>query len=345
MTARARPRRDADGTQHQEPRPSALWLTYSYLPDWLCTIALLLIISLSTRNSGYQRQFSLVDTSIQHTYAVQERVPFWAALLAAGVAPAAIIVCIGFFWRKSFWDVHNGLLGLLSALGLTTVLTELIKISVGRPRPDFISRCQPLPGSVDMLYGLSNITACSVSEGHIIADGFKSFPSGHASFAFAGLGFLSIYLAGKLRLFDRRGFIIKAWIVFVPLIGAAGVSISRTMDYRHHASDVVVGGLLGFLVALLTYHLYYPPLHSAYSHLPYSPRHRHTELITFLHLPPSPGAGEEEFYPPPNELDPGSLAFPGEVEMSVPEGTVPRPEDNREGQPRGYRPVGVEDVV
>lgn len=102
------------------------------------------------------------------------------------MAPAAIIVCIGFFWRKSFWDIHNGVLGLLSALGLTTVLTELIKISVGRPRPDFISRCQPLPGSVDMLYGLSNITACSVSEGHIIADGFKSFPSGHASCKFSG---------------------------------------------------------------------------------------------------------------------------------------------------------------
>ena len=50
--------------------------------------------------------------------------------------------------------------------------------------------------------------------------------------SFAGLGFLSFYLAGKLHLFDKKGHTAKAWLSFTPLAGAALVAISRTMDYR-----------------------------------------------------------------------------------------------------------------
>ena len=71
--------------------------------------------------------------------------------------------------------------------------------------------------------------------------------------SFAGLGFLSFYIAGKLHLFDKRGHAVrmissiyslttlmicdcgpqpKAWISLAPLSGAALVAISRTMDYR-----------------------------------------------------------------------------------------------------------------
>lgn len=47
--------------------------------------------------------------------------------------------------------------------------------------------------------------------------------------AWAGLGYLSLYLAGKMHLFDRRGHAIKAWIAFAPLIGATLIAVSRTM--------------------------------------------------------------------------------------------------------------------
>lgn len=45
--------------------------------------------------------------------------------------------------------------------------------------------------------------------------------------SFAGLGFLSWYLAGKLHLFDRRGHQFKAWLALTPLVGALLVAISR----------------------------------------------------------------------------------------------------------------------
>jgi diacylglycerol diphosphate phosphatase/phosphatidate phosphatase len=90
-------------------------------------------------------------------------------------------------------------------LALTGSITQFVKITVGRPRPDVIDRCQPPTGSVDPTFGLSNWTICTQANEAILRDGFRSFPSGHSSMSFAGLGFLSFYLAGKLHLFDSRG--------------------------------------------------------------------------------------------------------------------------------------------
>ena len=90
--------------------------------------------------------------------------------------------------------------------------------------------------------------------------------------SFAGLGFMAFYLAGKVHLFDNRGHAPKAWLSLAPLAGAALVAISRTMDYRHHWQDVLVGGALGLLVSYFAYRQYYPPLTSRRSHVPYAPR-------------------------------------------------------------------------
>ena len=63
--------------------------------------------------------------------------------------------------------------------------------------------------------------------------------------SFAGLGFLAWYLSGKIQAFDRKGHIAKLCIVFVPLLGASLVAISRVDDYWHHWQDVFAGGLIG----------------------------------------------------------------------------------------------------
>lgn len=65
------------------------------------------------------------------------------------------------------------------------------------------------------------------------------------SVSFAGLGFLSWYLAGKIKVFDQRGHVAKLCIIFLPLLGAALVAVSRVDDYRHHWQDVCTGGVLG----------------------------------------------------------------------------------------------------
>ena len=90
--------------------------------------------------------------------------------------------------------------------------------------------------------------------------------------SFAGLGFLTFYLAGKLHLFDKKGHTTKAWLALTPLSGAALVAISRTMDYRHHWQDVLVGSILGLATSYFAYRQYYPHLSHPRSHKPFSPR-------------------------------------------------------------------------
>jgi len=232
---------------------------------------------------GFQRQFSLQDISLHYTYAVHERIPDYALYLIAIVSPVVLQALINFCTIRSWWDLHNGLLGLVLGLSMTGSLTQLTKLTVGRPRPDLLDRCQPIVGSVDPLYGLSNSSICTTSNDAIMLDGFRSFPSGHSSISFAGLGFLAFYLAGKLHLFDHRGYAAKAWLSLVPFAGAALVAISRTMDNRHHWQDVLVGSILGTVVSYFTYRQYYPSLASEVSHRPYSPRNATVEDLPSHH--------------------------------------------------------------
>ena len=63
--------------------------------------------------------------------------------------------------------------------------------------------------------------------------------------SFAGIGFLSLYLTGKIKVFDRRGHVAKLCLVLLPLLVASLVGVSRVDDYWHHWQDVFAGGLLG----------------------------------------------------------------------------------------------------
>ncbi|VAI89066.1 unnamed protein product [Triticum turgidum subsp. durum] len=151
------------------------------------------------------------------------------------------------------------LASLLFSVLITAIVTVAIKDAVGRPRPDFFWRCFP-----DGVPKYNNVTRDVICDGKpgVIKEGYKSFPSGHASGAFAGLGFLSWYLAGKLKAFDRRGHVAKLCVVLLPLLMATMVAISRVTDYWHHWQDVFAGGVLGLVVASFCYLQFFPPPYS-----------------------------------------------------------------------------------
>nr|GMD60042.1 lipid phosphate phosphatase 2-like [Ipomoea batatas] len=77
--------------------------------------------------------------------------------------------------------------------------------------------------------------------------------------SFAGLGFLSWYLSGKIKAFDQQGHAAKLCIVVLPLLFAALVGVSRVDDYWHHWQDVFAGGFIGFTVASFCYLQFFPP--------------------------------------------------------------------------------------
>lgn len=244
-----------------------------YTQDWIVTCGLgLLFYVVGHHISGFKRHFSLEDTSLRYPYAVHQRVGTHALHFISAVIPFIAQVIINLVTVRSWVDFHHSALGLLLSYTITGSITQLLKVAVGRPRPDVISRCQPIPGSVDPVYGLSTVDICTQTVKHILDDGWRSFPSGHSSSSFAGLGFLTFYLAGKLHIFDKRGYAGKIWLVFTPLFGAIFVAISRTMDYRHHWHDVVTGSALGLILSYFSYRQYYPGLAEADAHLPHMTR-------------------------------------------------------------------------
>src|ERR1051325_164964 len=93
--------------------------------------------------------------------------------------------------KKSMHDWHHSSLGLLMGLTLTLMITALFKNTVGRPRPDFIDRCQPKVGDTDPEFGLSSSAICTRTD--LLRDGYKSFLSGHSS------SILSIHLLNVIN--------------------------------------------------------------------------------------------------------------------------------------------------
>ena len=83
--------------------------------------------------------------------------------------------------------------------------------------------------------------------------------------AFAGLGYFSIWLAGKMHVLDNRGEVWKTIIVLVPILAAAMVAVSRIMDARHHPFDVLSSSLLGIFVAWVSYRQYFPSIQNTHN--------------------------------------------------------------------------------
>ncbi|XP_020098198.1 lipid phosphate phosphatase 2-like isoform X4 [Ananas comosus] len=226
-----------------------------HMYDWIILICLAVLDGVLNIIEPFHR-FVGQDMMTDLRYPLKgNTVPFWAVPVIAIVLPFVIIIGI-YFVKKNVYDLHNAILGLLFSVLITAVITDAIKDGVGRPRPDFFWRCFP-----DGKAAYDNVTTSVICHGEksVIREGHKSFPSGHTSWSFAGLGFLAWYLAGKIAVFDRRGHVAKLCIVFLPLLVASLVAVSRVDDYWHHWQDVFAGGLLGLVVASFCYLQFFPP--------------------------------------------------------------------------------------
>lgn len=225
-----------------------------HMYDWIVLVLLAVVDGVLNIIEPFHR-FVGSDMMTDLRYPMKDNtVPFWAVPIIGIIGPMIIITGI-YFKRRNVYDLHHAILGLLFSVLITAVLTDAIKDGVGRPRPDFFWRCFP-----DGIPAYDNVTTGVLCHGEasVIKEGHKSFPSGHTSWSFAGLGFLSWYLAGKIKAFDRRGHAAKLCIILLPLLLAALVAVSRVDDYWHHWQDVFTGGILGLVVASFCYLQFFP---------------------------------------------------------------------------------------
>jgi len=174
---------------------------------------------------------------------------------------------------------------------LTCNIVNFLKTAIGRPRPDFFSRCWPILAKRTRFETLSfrqklsmdmNGFVCDTEGKKIMKSAFKSFPSGHSAYTCVAMACMFYYLAGKLATFNKQGKS-KGWklVVLYPFIFLTlFVGVSRISDYRHFSSDVISGWLIGFVISTVVYWIYYPSIfHSTKSKYSY----RQLQLLEVLH--------------------------------------------------------------
>ena len=147
-----------------------------------------------------------------------------------------------------------------------------------RLRPYFLTLCKPELTKEDCEddKGFTkyienyNCTREGISEKDI-GDAAKSFFSGHSSFSFYCATFLIVFLharlSGKLkpdktnreaqkahrwvRILFRGLRILRPFMQFGIFLLAFFICLTRITDYKHHATDVITGALIGVVYALI----------------------------------------------------------------------------------------------
>jgi len=224
------------------------WLRPYHILDWLIVI-LVHIIALSLDSNKIEpRNRYLPPNSSEIRYPYEsDIVSFSTVFVITWIVPVVVLALFQLRYRSRH-DFHHALLALWGSFGFTYLFTCIIKISVGRYRPYY----DP--------------------EFHNDIESRLSFPSGHSSVSFSSAVFMSLYLCGKMRIFRQTSgsMVSKMMVIFVPIVAAGYVAVSRTVDYHHNFSDIIAGSLLGSGMAIPFYFMHFPSLFSEKSPFPKS---------------------------------------------------------------------------
>ncbi|KAF6754613.1 lipid phosphate phosphatase 1 [Ephemerocybe angulata] len=218
-----------------------------------------------------------LDGSVVHPeYALPRKkqiIPVWASALIAIFVPV-LAFSLAQIRRKSIDDFLTTTMGVLKSVTTAAFLQVVIKTLIGGLRPHFYDACQPdlsivrpalayasslyspptsSTSSPPTLIPMFDRSICRGDKTHI-NDALETMPSGHACAAWAGLFFLSLYINGQLKVVGGcNPAYWKMILLFVPLLGASLLSGYLVTDAHHHASDIIVGGLIGIAAALVSF--------------------------------------------------------------------------------------------
>jgi len=191
-------------------------------------------------------------------------------LIAASVGTVLTFGVASGLYHRDFHHTHNFILGALSAITATQVTGHILKVSVGRLRPDFRDR-YVRAACAGNISSTTNFDCEAVDDGFVatakdIERGRRSFPSGHATLSFTLISYLGLH-AGSSWIWGesvpKSGFARPLTQVAGVLAGGAllaggtYVAASRVTDGRHHLGDVAFGAAMGSAFGAASYFLHF----------------------------------------------------------------------------------------
>lgn len=218
----------------------------------------------------FQRQFYINDLTISHPFAETERVSNNQLFLYAAWVPIMVIAVVSLVITKpkhKIYVTYVSLVGVGVSVLSASIVTDVLKNSFGRHRPDFLARCIPRADAPRDVMVFAKDVCTSDNKGRLL-DGFRTTPLGHSSMSFAGLLYLLLWLLGQLTVARPQAGAWRAAVAFLPTLGAMMIALSRTEDYRHHFIDVFVGLCLGAAMAVWLYFRLFPGISALHCYEP-----------------------------------------------------------------------------
>jgi membrane-associated phospholipid phosphatase len=182
------------------------------------------------------------------------------------------------------------MMGVGYALLVSTVFQVIIKTLIGGFRPYFLDVCQPDISRVAShdttgLNGVGfqgimyTVDVCTNPDKAALRGAMMSFPSGHATAAFAGFGFLFLWMNAKLKVWaNYRTSIWWLALLFAPLLAAVLQACVLTVDMAHNWYDILAGAVIGTVMAFASYRVMYASVFDwRYNHIPL----RRTEVFDY----------------------------------------------------------------
>ncbi|XP_042900351.1 putative phosphatidate phosphatase [Parasteatoda tepidariorum] len=148
------------------------------------------------------------------------------------------------------WRIYKRVGIFLYGACMSQLTTDIAKYSIGRLRPHFLDICKPSVNCslvADPHAYQTEFECLNTEKPFYVREARLSFPSGHSSFSAYTMIFTVLYLQSCMCVKGNK--LLKPFIQFILIMMTWYTALSRISDYKHHWSDVLIGFLLGTLVA------------------------------------------------------------------------------------------------
>ncbi|KAJ3052365.1 hypothetical protein HK097_006460 [Rhizophlyctis rosea] len=255
----------------------------SRITDWLFILILLV---------GTQLFFTVVKPPVTY-FRIDDpslMLPEVPEIIPSSLTPVFTIgipIVVMIFFECLFffdpWNMYHLCTGYAETTALSLFITSILWIFLGSLRPTFLTKCQPdlskvVPGKVWY-------TVAEICTQHLNKDEFHAFPSGHASTAWSGFVFFSLYMSTKVKAWSPAAQFWKVvFFIVVPIAAALWITTTRVIDHHHTALQVTVGSIIGTLGAFAGYTRNFTGLFTWRNHVPARYAYHKPESVSSLEL-------------------------------------------------------------